>query len=129
MPLASGYPFTSVVASRPPFSVVFTDWLSMMAALGVAYRPAASRTRVRKASSTRSQVVPSSRHFRKCHQTVPHDGRSWGSIRQGMPPRSTYRMPLTISSRFVVLGRTLVVSDGGRRADSSHRASAYAAPH
>ena len=28
--LASGYPFASVIASRPSFSVVFTDWLSMM---------------------------------------------------------------------------------------------------
>ena len=25
---------------RPPFSVVFTDWLSMIAALGVAFHPA-----------------------------------------------------------------------------------------
>ena len=45
----------------------------MMAALGVTSRPATSRTRARKASSTRSQV-PSSRHFRKYHQTeVPPD--------------------------------------------------------
>ena len=33
VPLASGNPFTRVIAARPPFSVVFTDWLSMMAAL------------------------------------------------------------------------------------------------
>ena len=103
VPLASGYPFASVVTPRPPFSVVFTDWLSMIAALGVASRPATSRTRTRKASSTRSQV-PSSRHFRKYHQTVPQGGRSWGISRQGMPPRSTYRMPLTTSRRSVVLG-------------------------
>ena len=29
----------SVIATRPPFSVVFTDWLSMMAALGVGLPP------------------------------------------------------------------------------------------
>ncbi len=59
---------------------------SGMAALGVASRPAASRTRERKASATRSQV-PSSRHWRKYHHTVPQGGRSWGIRRRGMPPR------------------------------------------
>ena len=53
---ASRYLLASVVAPRPPFSVVFTDWLSMMAALGVASRPSFSRTWLRSASSTRSQV-------------------------------------------------------------------------
>ena len=115
VPLASGNPFTRVIAPRPPFSVVFTDWLLMMAALGVASRPAASRTRARNVSSTRSQVL-SSRHFRKYHQTVPQGGRSWGISRQGMPPRSTYRMPLTTSRRSVVLGWPLV---GVRRQEGS----------
>ena len=65
--------------------MAFTDWLSMMAALGVASRPSTSRTRASSASAARSQVPPS-RHFRKYHQTVPRGSRSWGSIRQGMPP-------------------------------------------
>ena len=34
----------SVIATRPPFSVVLTDWLSMMAALGVGLLPSAFRT-------------------------------------------------------------------------------------
>ena len=92
VPLASGYPFASVVPSGPPFSVVFTDWLSMMAALGVASRPAFSRTRDRRAFSTRSQV-PSSRQLRKYHHTVPQGGRSWGippQADQAIPPLSTY---------------------------------------
>ena len=38
--------FTRVVAPRPPFSVVLTLWLSMMAALGLASRPSRSRSRV-----------------------------------------------------------------------------------
>ena len=42
--LAPGYLLARVVAPRPPFSVVFTDWLSMMAALGVASLPSFSRT-------------------------------------------------------------------------------------
>ena len=47
VPLASGNPLTRVVTPRPPFSVVFTDWLSMIAALGVASRPATSGSTTR----------------------------------------------------------------------------------
>jgi hypothetical protein len=64
-----------------PFSVVFTDWLSMIAALGVGSRPSASLTLGRRVSWIRSQV-PSLRHCRKYHQTVPQGGKSCGSIRQ-----------------------------------------------
>ena len=96
--LAPGHLFTGVLAARPPFSVVLTDWLSMMAALGVASRPSLSRTMGGSASKTRSQV-PSLRHFRKYHQTVPQGGRSWGIIRQEIPPRTTYRMPFTTSRK------------------------------
>ena len=39
--LAPRHLFARVIAARPPFSVVFTDWLSMMAALGVASLPSA----------------------------------------------------------------------------------------
>jgi len=39
-----------VVAADPPFSVVLTLWLSMIAALGVASRPAATRTSSRSES-------------------------------------------------------------------------------
>jgi hypothetical protein len=34
VPLAPIYLLAAVVAARPPFSVVFTDWLSMIPALG-----------------------------------------------------------------------------------------------
>jgi hypothetical protein len=36
--------FGGIVAARPPFSVVFTLWLSMMAAVGLASRPSLSRS-------------------------------------------------------------------------------------
>jgi hypothetical protein len=39
-----------VISAKPPFSVVLTDWLSMMAALGVGLRPQARRTCSRKVS-------------------------------------------------------------------------------
>jgi hypothetical protein len=39
-----------IVAVRAPLSVVLTDWLSMMAALGWRSRPAASRTSPRNSS-------------------------------------------------------------------------------
>ena len=47
---------TSIIATRPPFSVVFTLWLSMIAALGVGSLPSASRTQGRSVSLTRSHV-------------------------------------------------------------------------
>jgi hypothetical protein len=39
-----------VVPAVPPFSTVFTDWLSMIAAVGVGFRPAPTRTCSRRAS-------------------------------------------------------------------------------
>jgi len=44
VPLSAVDLLARVVSAEPPFSVVFTDWLSTMAALGVGSRP--SRTRV-----------------------------------------------------------------------------------
>lgn len=120
--LTARYLLACVVAARPPFSVVFTDWLSMIAALGVGSRPSISRTLGCKVSWMRSQV-PSKRHSRKYHQTVPQGGKSWGTIRQGMPPRNTYRMPLTTSRRSTVRGCPLELAGGIRGASSSHWAS------
>ena len=45
-----------VITARPPFSVVFTDWLSMIAALGVGFLPSVSRTSGRRVSLTRFHV-------------------------------------------------------------------------
>ena len=120
--LASRHLLARVIAARPPFSVVFTDWLSMMAPLGVASRPSLSRTMGRSASSTRSQV-PSVRHFLKYHHTVPQGGRSWGIIRQGMPPRNTYRTPFTTSRSFTVRGCPLDESGGNKGSSKLHWAS------
>jgi hypothetical protein len=39
MPLAPFHPLAAIIAAPPPISLVFTDWLSMMAALGVGSRP------------------------------------------------------------------------------------------
>ena len=116
---APRYLLAGVVAPRPPFSVVFTDWLSMMAALGVASRPSLSRTWLRSASSTRSQV-PSARHFRKYHHTVPQGGRSWGTIRHGMPPRKTYSMPFTTSCKSTARRRPLADAGGNKASKCSH---------
>ena len=120
--LASRHLFACVIAARPPFSVVLTDWLSIMAPLGVASRPSLSRTMARSASSTCSQV-PSVRQFLKYHHTVPQGGRSWGIIRQGMPPRNTYRMPFTTSRRFTVRGYPRDESGGSKGPSKPHWAS------
>ena len=128
--LASGYLLARVAAfarrsfpaSEPrgaPFSVVFTDWLSIVDALGVASRPTFYRTWPRRASSTRSQA-PSARHFRKYHHTVPQGDRSWGAIRHGMPPLNTYRMPFTTSCRSTVRRRPLVDAGGNKGSKCFH---------
>ena len=64
MPLAARHLLTGIITTRPPFSVVFTLWLSMIAALGLVCRPSAVRTLSRRASWTLSQV-PSFRQVRK----------------------------------------------------------------
>ena len=86
--LASHHLLTSVKATRPPSSIVLTDWLSMIAALGVHSLPSARRTSGRRASWTCSQM-PSFFHLRKYWYTVCHGGKSCGSIRHGQPVRRT----------------------------------------
>ena len=81
---ATGHLLTSIITTRPPFSVVFTDWLSMMAALGVGSLPSKRRTFGRSASWTRSHV-PSCLHSRKYHHAVPQGDRSCGSARHVHP--------------------------------------------
>ena len=50
MSLAPLYFLASIVSARPPFSVVFTDWLSTIPALGSSCRPAVILTSRRRAS-------------------------------------------------------------------------------
>jgi len=50
VPLSSVNFLSGIVSAKPPFSVVLTDWLSMMAALGVGSRPQALRTCSRRRS-------------------------------------------------------------------------------
>jgi hypothetical protein len=64
MALAAFDLLASVIAAPPPFWLVFTDWLSIIAALGVGSRPCFTRTCSRSAVWIRSQV-PSLRHVRK----------------------------------------------------------------
>ena len=122
MSLPSGDTLARIVAARPLFSVVFTLWLSMMAALGAKSRPSASRTMGRSASWTRSQV-PSTDHRRKYLYKVCQGGKSWGAIRQGQPVRSTYRMPLTTSRRFTLCGRPPGLAGGSNGNRISHCSS------
>jgi hypothetical protein len=53
-----------VVSPGPPFSVVFTDWLSITRALGEAYRPSRSRSHRARAWTAFSHT-PSFYHLRK----------------------------------------------------------------
>src|SRR5919108_1341604 len=54
--LATAYTLAAIIAPDPPFSVVFTVWLSMIPALGSRMRPAASRTSPRRLSCICSQT-------------------------------------------------------------------------
>ena len=122
MALASHHLLTSVIATRPPLSVVLTDWLSMMAALGVGSLPSAWRTLGRSAPWTRSHV-PSRLHSRKYHHTVPQGGRSCGNARHVHPFRRTYRMPLTTSRMSAVRGLPPGLPAGIKGARTFHWAS------
>jgi hypothetical protein len=64
MTFAAVYLLAGIISVEPPFSVVLTDWLSRMAALGSASRPSAMRTPVRNASWTCAHI-PSRRHDEK----------------------------------------------------------------
>jgi len=50
VPLAAVDAFGRIVAARPPFPVVSTDWLSRIAALGDGRRPSSTRTGSRSTS-------------------------------------------------------------------------------
>jgi len=89
----------AVEAPRPPFSVVLDDWLSIITTLGSASRPAFRRTCSRNWSLIRCHV-PSRIRLRKYVCTVDQGGKSWGSIRQEQPVRSTYKIPLIYSRAF-----------------------------
>jgi hypothetical protein len=56
--------FVRIEATDPPFSVVFTDWLSMSPALGWRCLPVATRTSPRNRSCMSAQV-PSWRQIQK----------------------------------------------------------------
>jgi hypothetical protein len=45
MPFSAHYLLARVITAVPPFEAVLTVWLSIMAALGLDWRPALSRTR------------------------------------------------------------------------------------
>lgn len=77
MPFAPIDMLGSIVSADPPFSVVFTDWLSRIAALGSSSRPSWRRTWPRKVS-----------WIRPCPR-----GRTTQRGDQGQCPRS-YSLPL-----------------------------------
>ena len=80
-------PFTFLWASYPrssPPSVAGTDWLSMLPADGVRFRPSCLRTFSRKRSWMASSA-PLCRHSSKYRQTVLRGGKSVGRYRHWHP--------------------------------------------
>ena len=86
----------SVVATPAPFAVVWTRWLSKMAALGLRSRPSACLTCARNRLLIRLHT-PRLRQRLTEEYTVSHFGRSFGILRQPPPLLGRYRIPLTIS--------------------------------
>jgi hypothetical protein len=62
-------------AARPPFSAVFADWLSIIAALGSSSLPASTRIR-RRSTALICSNTPSSRHWAKYMYTTSQGGKS-----------------------------------------------------
>lgn len=73
MPLAAVDFLAGIISVKPPFSVVLTDWLSMIAALGSASRPSPMRSCARNVSWICVQV-PSRRHIEKVMINNPPRG-------------------------------------------------------
>jgi hypothetical protein len=102
--------------------VVFTLWLSMMAAEGSAWRPARRRTARRNASWTRCQM-PCRRHGRQVVYVVCPGGYSRGRERQAQPVRKTEKSTLTSSRNGHERGRPRRAGAGYSGASSAHSAS------
>ena len=83
MTFASLYPLARVVTSRPPFSVVFTDWLSMTA-VGLAARPWDCRRLERRASLALCQVLS----LRQVRNVMEDNAPRWQVVGQH-PPGAT----------------------------------------
>src|SRR5262249_49562933 len=103
-------------------SVVFTLWLSMIAAEGSAWRPARRRTTRRHASCTRCQT-PCRRHWSHVVYAVCHSGYSRGRERQAQPVRRTSKRALTSKRSGQAGGRTRWAGAGNRGASTAHSAS------
>ena len=104
VPLAAFRLFAGVVAFGAPLSVVLTDWLSRIAALGAPSRPSLRRTCHRSSSWMRCHV-PSADQAAKYLNTEFQGGKSCGSARHAHPVRRLYRMASTTSFRVYVAGR------------------------
>ena len=96
-----------VETALPPFEALLTERESMMATVGLAFRPAFCRAASRSARMAMSHV-PSRRQRRRYPYTVFHGGKSFGSMRHWQPVLSTYSMPLISARKSCLGGRPLL---------------------
>jgi hypothetical protein len=117
---------TSVPPSEPLMSpdaaVVFTRWLSMIAAAGAGSRPACRRTLRRQAAWTRCQT-PCRRHRRNVAYTVCQGGYARGRSRQAQPVRRTSKISLTSRRGAQRRGRPRRAGPGNRDDRCAHSTS------
>src|SRR5712691_3558644 len=126
--LAAPHLLARIPAARPPLSVVLTLWLSMMAADGLASRPAASRAAMRRTCSISSHT-PTAMKARQYPYTVCQGGYAAGRWRHWQPVRNTWISPSSTPRNSVVRGRPPGLAGGSIGDSSANSASLNRPPH
>src|ERR1051325_8639845 len=80
VPLAALDLLRRIPAARPPFSVVFTLWVSITAALGLGSRPSRSSSLAARGCRTAAHT-PALANARMYSYTVPRGGKTGGGER------------------------------------------------
>src|SRR5918993_2498013 len=110
------------VERGPPLRAPLAVWLSMMAVVGLASRPAVSRVSTYRAWWMRLSV-PSQSHRSRDSQTVLRGGRSFGSAFPWHPVQSPSKTAFRTSRTFTVRGRPPRLAGRISGATSAHSAS------
>src|SRR5712691_338318 len=126
--LSASHLLAGIPAARPPLSVVLTLWLSMIAVVGLASRPSASRAAMRRTWSTSSHTPPVIK-ARPNPYTVCQGGYAAGRWRHWQPVRRTWNSPSSTLRNSVVRGRPPGLAGGSIGDSSANSASLTRPPH
>ena len=120
VPLAAVDLLARVVSTRPPFSVVLTDWLSKIAAVGwrCGLRRRGVAPQLVVEPFQRAVLLPN----QKYQYTILHGGKSWGNARHWQPVRDR-EQAVDDLSRAYFAGRPPGLGAGMKRETWAHWAS------